>query len=192
MPNPSPPSVPQRRQLVLLKNAGATSRANAKTLHQVKGLSPGSIGGLVRRGFAEKRTVKSKGGSQATAYWLTRSGSLSAERWRQTDLEEFTGPPKTSPKDPKVIRALKITSIRLLKADVAKCLEGQNANVHLRRIDALVKETKGSLRYTRDGYVLKLGLVTGRAPSPDVSQIDAAQDWMRQADVVIEDLRRAA
>ena len=68
----------QRLQLRQLHDVGALDRATAKGPYDLDICNPMVIGKLRDLGLVDSRTMRPKGGSQFTAYWLTPNGIVAA------------------------------------------------------------------------------------------------------------------
>jgi hypothetical protein len=81
LPN-HPLTASQRANLAMLRRAGAISRETGRKPYGAKmaGFNPVVMGALRAKGLADSRTVRPKGGSQFTAYWLTPAGVERADQ----------------------------------------------------------------------------------------------------------------
>lgn len=68
----------QTEQLLGLFAAGALTRETGVGPYALKACNPNVIGILRDKGLADSRVVRPKGGSQFTAYWLTKAGAAKA------------------------------------------------------------------------------------------------------------------
>jgi hypothetical protein len=87
-----PYTVSQREHLLGLLAMGAVSRETGRNIfapeikaHFRQGLNPLVVGALRNRGLAESRSVRPRGGSATTEYWLTDKGRREAEALRDAD-----------------------------------------------------------------------------------------------------------